>query len=344
MNERVSPLHSHDLNDDTSVHPKQVISRDVLCYSHIYNIVKIYTADEYITIDLRFFLLWNEAIGEDEWMPVFGQHVVLKDVIEDVIITDESSISYSSKEKTYKTKNWKIIAKVSTKLDLHDFPFDIQVLYVKFRIPRVHTQNIKSVSNYDEEFEYNDTLGLKNTWNVKKVVSFVDITEPGSENFKPEYIVKFQIQRKGFYYVKNFCFPNFIFAVISFSVYLDETSDIVGRLSILLTLLLTVVAFKFSTVSSIPQLTYETALENYVLSLFLIISVSCIESMIVCKLRSELSDLVDMIASICLGTIFIVIHIFWIIWCYKKLNLKEMESRDRRGNMRNDNQHSVTNL
>jgi hypothetical protein len=110
------------------------------------------------------------------------------------------------------------------------------------------------------------TLGKVSTaWNYVKFEENIIHTCPGEDNFKPNYDIGSIIRRKGWYYVVNIALPNLALAILGFSVYEMDTTEVASRISVSTTLLLTAIALKFSVVNLLPILCYQTALEKYCL-------------------------------------------------------------------------------
>lgn len=299
---------------------KQAYQRHVLVYSHVYSISKISTTEQSFSIDMRIFMDWSIDPSDpdsDTWSPIFGSNIVVQNVVDEVKIFDESSIE--SSEQNRKKKNWKIYAIIRQSLHLHDFPIDEQTLAVKIRIPRVDIENIASVDVQTSKVELSKSLGIEMEWEILDKCSHVIITNPNKSNYKPEYHISYKIRRKCQFYLINIALPYSFFISICFGVYEIDFQDINSRLSLILTLLLTAVAFRYSTSTYLPVLSYMTALDKYTLNLFIILVITTFESMLACTLSYSTAQTIDLVVGIIVVIIYILHHIYWISWLILKL-------------------------
>jgi hypothetical protein len=218
-----------------------------------------------------------------------NEHFILKNAVE-VTFLDRSPIEI--KYGMYRSKNWLFHAKLQLDFVLNRFPFDTQKIRLLFRIPRVNVQNVRKVSTifsatkamqlHTKEFAKHPLVAKSDSaWHVLSVQKEVIILDPNEDNFKPEYHVSIEIQRESFYYVVNIGMPNALLAMIGFSVFLVPSTELVNRLTIILTILLTVIAFKFSVTDKLPVLSYNTLLDKYSLILIFTIFMICFECCLV---------------------------------------------------------------
>ena len=201
-------------------------------------------------------------------------------------------------------------------LNLHNFPADSQTMVVKLRVPRVDEQGISSVTCAKCELGAN--IGIEDNWKIKEFAHEVYVSSPGQSNFKPEYHMKITLQRKSDFYVKNVAIPITMFVLISFSVFLLPVSDMNSRYSIILTILLTLVAFKLSVASWVPVLSYETALDNYNSSMIFIIFLSAIVSALVFVLPENWANDVNFVCGSTLFVLFLLLNVYWSYWIYSR--------------------------
>jgi hypothetical protein len=100
------------------------------------------------------------------------------------------------------------------------------------------------------------------------------------------------------------CFASFFF----------ESTDIGGRLSVTYTLVLTSVAFKFVVSGSLPQIPYQTWLDIYVLTSFVILFLIALENVLVAVIagrygHTEVFPAFDNVSFLILGGFWIVCHL-----------------------------------
>jgi len=172
----------------------------------------------------------------------------------------------------------------SAKFDLQAFPFDQQKMQVQF------TSNIPILPGTEgsHKFEVNtkkrniiqlDFCPVVDTWDVAdEVVVEATHSDPmasSSGNIYPIFNCYVYIARKPGYFIWNVALPIFFLSILATTSWAVDVEDVADRLSISLTVLLAVVAYKFVIQSLLPELSYLTYLDIYVLmcliSLFVII-------------------------------------------------------------------------
>ncbi len=120
------------------------------------------------------------------------------------------------------------------------------------------------------------------------------------------------IERIPDYFITNVVIPLFIIvglAFVSFALPLTQLND---RLSVILTMVLTSVAFKYVVAGYLPKVSYLTLLDKYVLISFVVLGITAVQNAIV--FRKSMDDDVDMDALERGDRVFVsVIAGIWII-------------------------------
>lgn len=136
--------------------------------------------------------------------------------------------------------------------ELHYFPFDFQDLSVELSI--------------GDEKKYD--LRISNVRFIKASLEQTEWTvlEPNVKwNDGKDSSLKIRVGRKSGYYIQNVVLLMASLSVLGIMVFFTDISDIGSRTSISLTLLLTLVAFKFVLASQLPVISYNTLLDYYVM-------------------------------------------------------------------------------
>jgi len=118
--------------------------------------------------------------------------------------------------------------------------------------------------------------------------------------------IRFSVSRNFSYYIWNVFLILFMLTSLSFTAFTIEPSDISSRLSVTLTLLLTVVAFKLGINSTIPKIAYNTLLDTYIWACFVFFSVIIAENSIT---SADAVNKVDFILAILLAIGWIVFNL-----------------------------------
>ncbi|XP_041460398.1 uncharacterized protein LOC121411647 isoform X1 [Lytechinus variegatus] len=154
-------------------------------------------------------------------------------------------------------------------MNLSNFPFDYQDLKIKIMSdwPRKVVEFCKDMSQKDSV--RTDTFTGEQEWELQKHVSAKEVEEEkmtsGAVNTYPLYNIVVNVKRKASYYMWNVALIMFLITPLAFTSYAVGADAPEDRLSVTLTLLLTAVAFKFVVSQSLPNTSYQTLLDYYVL-------------------------------------------------------------------------------
>ena len=167
----------------------------------------------------------------------------------------------------------------SQKMDLYNFPVDRQALTVKLRngsslsgsrpfkfgilTQTADGKELKSTvdtSNFhlDNVYELSGDLLLK--------PYEIDPTKSGKDKKYPVIEITAHVTRKSRYYLWNVCVPMCVFSLMSFSTFCLPQEDLSDRLVTVLTITLTITAFKLVVSEMLPTVNYATLLDQYILS------------------------------------------------------------------------------
>ncbi|XP_028408118.1 uncharacterized protein LOC114530711 [Dendronephthya gigantea] len=207
-------------------------------------------------------------------------------------------------------------------LELSDFPFDYQSLSVQ-----IESDWPDNIMSFEKNNEIKDSVILQtfagcHEWSLcpHVVAGRVDPKKnnSGSHRTYPNYEITCHVKRKPNFYMWNVALIMGLIMSLtfcSFSVDVDSPED---RLSVTLTLLLTSVAFKFVVSQSLPNVSYLTCLDQYVISCMIIQCIIAVLNAIGGKIPEENQELFDN-ASVCVlgGSVVILHFIFGIIFSIK---------------------------
>eukprot|EP01105_Mastigella_eilhardi_P008606 TRINITY_DN2081_c0_g1_i2.p1 TRINITY_DN2081_c0_g1~~TRINITY_DN2081_c0_g1_i2.p1 ORF type:complete len:408 (-),score=116.32 TRINITY_DN2081_c0_g1_i2:24-1247(-) len=182
--------------------------------------------------------------------------------------------------------------------ELNRFPFDRQLLRVRvcndvfsnpddkpimFEAPK---RNENGKWNLDlKQFAQNDQVEWLTDFGAtpNPVLGFYDedrvLETPG-------FIVEIKVQRKAGFYFWNTIVPLALIVSLSFLSAVFPTGDAASRLALTVTLLLTAVAFKGTTTSYLPKISYLTMLDVFIVAAFSTLSLVVCEN----SLLSVISD------------------------------------------------------
>jgi hypothetical protein len=175
--------------------------------------------------------------------------------------------------------------------ELHNFPYDTQDMHVHLTV-NVPVERAELFSDDQDpslmmhkRFQHASIYDIVHKQMLVAAISCSNVEESASANIYPRCTFHTTLNRRYSYYVVNVALP---LAILTFLAGLSAgavdadgkrvtTAD---RLSITLTLLLTAVAYKFIVSSSLPQVSYLTSMDSYVLSCFFFMLLVIIENVV----------------------------------------------------------------
>lgn len=269
--------------------------------------VTVFSIDSIDTVDQKFqtyFYCENRLRGivsnEDESMvtALLKSYIVdessidflsVAEMISDRVIETAFANSIAKGMKDYLFK-MKMKAVFSEMMEVQKFPWDMEDLNICLTFntsitrvilrPNDEYPSVLLYKNFQLASVY-DTL-LKDCVLAYDKVS--DKSESSAGTIYPRCNFVILLQRKAGYYIYNVCLPLAVLTLLGpASCFIEADGTSMGtadRLSVTLTLLLTAVAYKFVVASSLPQVSYQTLLDFYVLVCFFLLVVNVVENVV----------------------------------------------------------------
>lgn len=169
----------------------------------------------------------------------------------------------------------------SSPFDLHNFPFDIQTLEIKFEIRDNHRSwtrprtkfMIKSEPywklNANSACFQNVWVPPQGEWRIQPNWIMGETFIPNSDSWGPIYQVVIKIERQWKFYAWHVVFLLVLIGISStFMFILDNIGDILQYMA---GLLVAAVAFLFTISSNLPAVEYLTLLDKYLMSIILFV-------------------------------------------------------------------------
>jgi hypothetical protein len=230
----------------------------------------------------------------------------------------------------------------STQMELLEFPFDCQDLNITI------TCNLANIVHFVENREHG-SIFMYRDFQLHSIfdVAFQEFVVPTSEVSDqaesssglqyPRISFMLRLSRKPEYYIYNVCLPIAFLSglsLTSFGIESDgshlQTSD---RLSVTLTLLLTIVAYKFVIANSLPQVSYQTVIDHYVWCALMFMIVVILENIIYPIVlfkydeRHTLADKESYILVVLAG-VFVAGNVAWFLKVFRLVHEKSRQSQE----------------
>lgn len=220
--------------------------------------------------------------------------------------------------------------------EVDSFPFDEQEVRVRFRFSDIyrlmnHHFEKSHWFGYAQSTEFTFAKKLKDgTPEIEE--DFYYFRSIGSGRKYPLYAITVTLQRRWMYYIWNLFLFIFLLVLLGCCVFLAEASQdaVIDREGLVLGIFLTFAAFKFVIAEKIPQVSYLTSLDKYLLLALFLSTFSGVETMIACALEHEDLDFYSMIAYwvvFIIGHFYIAFDSMWANTRIRKKRIQESAAR-----------------
>ena len=162
-------------------------------------------------------------------------------------------------------------------MDLHAFPFDLQELQVVLRLPMRADMGREFTQFHNSDgiaqVEVKDWVKLSE-WERYEPRGIAEVDSKG----RAKYTITLPMLRRHQFYVFNVMAIMSAICFLAFTAFGLPTEKLADRSSIVLTLLLTAVAFKLVISDSIPKVGYFTVLDYYMNGMFILLFIISLEN------------------------------------------------------------------
>lgn len=202
-----------------------------------------------------------DAVIKNMWFPYFifihgrgAKNVVAKSLA----INPSGEVTY--RERFYMT--------VETRIDMRQFPFDSQIITLSVE-PFI--QNFtKMTLTVDKQYQSVVERSDLEEWRIVGVQSSIEKNNSAA----PIYTLKIKHERKSEFYVSRVVIPLILLVVLSWCIFWLEKQPTINSIAILLTALLTIVAFQWVVINTTPRVSYHTFFQSLLLFSYIIVGSS----------------------------------------------------------------------
>ena len=277
------------------------------------NLTEVLEVEQKFITDFNAIEAWYVNDGKDANYPLLTS-LTLKEEKPDwapdmTFFNGESELVSEQEYYRYKNIYFKYLnMKVTTNevLELQRFPFDRQVLHIKF-----DSQNSNILPMPTDLHQL--TLGFyEDIFTVKTIVTkyTLDDADIVIDDKTNQCLISMMVTRKPMFYITNVVCVMFIIVFITISVYGIPVDDYGSKLSITITALLTAVAFKLVANGFCPPVSYLTLMDKYILVSFATLLVIVAENFIVSQMEYDAAVKLDQAFSILILLWWIFLHLF----------------------------------
>jgi hypothetical protein len=204
----------------------------------------------------------------------------------------------------------------SQTLNYKDFPFDKQTFEIIISSMEYKPDEVEFITDSTKKSVIEDNISLMDwtvlEWNnINKPYSISPDIPPVSS-----FTFQFVAERKGMYYVFNFIFPLVLIILMSMSVYWLDAKMASSQISIAITSMLTLIAYRFMIMGALPKISYLTRMDVFIFCSTILIFVTLLEALLTAvfaaKGKDELANKIDFHSR----WVFILIYVFVFFYAF----------------------------
>ncbi|MEM7144102.1 MAG: hypothetical protein AAF591_03140 [Verrucomicrobiota bacterium] len=172
-------------------------------------------------------------------------------------------------------------------LSLKDFPFDQQTLQISLVGTGHESGTVKFVNDTEFPSRVNEELSISDwiilDWNTEpfeRTLARADHTVPG-------FHLSINVDRISSYHLVSIILPLIMIICMSWVVFWLDPKTAAPRVSVAVTAMLTLIAYRFAVSASLPKIAYLTRMDWFVLGSSILVFVSLLEVVVTSYLASE---------------------------------------------------------
>ena len=214
-------------------------------------------------------------------------------------------------------------AKAETPMDLRRFPFDNQKLQLFFQVFLYNQGQLVLVPDEDHAATWNQNIGIAQWENDGFQFSerTIDLTMlNGRKQKKSEFVATVNIKRLPMHFLFSTILPLVVLVCLSWTVFWLDDEAVSNRINISFIGILSVVAYYFVIQNNIPNISYLTLIDAFIIVTFFFLAASVIVSLIVDKLnragKSQIGDKIDYRSRWVFPTSYLLISVLIVVFFF----------------------------
>lgn len=262
------------VEDVTSERPPGESPTRVEVAFYLIDLMKVIDTDETFEADVFILARWKDArlagervrvVSTDEvWMPnfvVFNQRDASRDLPDEVEIQADGTV-------TYRTR---LIGTFASSLDLSRFPLDEQTLEIRLVLYGASTDEVVLVEPSDFAAARSPELSIAD-WEIGEPTTETSTFSPVPAITLSSLTVRFDARRLVGYYVVQMLIPLILIVAMSWVVFWVDPTVVTTRMSVCVTTVLTLIAYRFMVGGLVPKLSYLTRMDYLLLGTTLLVA------------------------------------------------------------------------
>lgn len=245
----------------------------------------------------------------DVWHPMLqitNQQRLMKTFPDVVTVNDKGKVQYMQR----------YLGKFSNPLDLHDFPLDHHTFVIQIVSAITNFQSVEFNKIEDDTFHSGLAKKLSlpdwevTAWRVE--VAPVELME--GANLLPGATFQFDAKRYIGYYLVKVLLPLLMIVMMSWIVFWIHPSESGSQISVSITSMLTLIAYRFALGAMLPKVSYITRMDGFILFATIMVFIALMEAVTTSRLvkvgKEDLALKMDKVCRVLFPATFIAVCIF----------------------------------
>ena len=235
-----------------------------------------------------------------------------------VIVNETNSVSHRLPESVEVDADGTVVYRqrfvgsFSQALLLKSFPFDRETFRVQLAAVRYSPGEV----NFVPDQKWLDA-GIKQAGGISKSITLPDWTvekwdlKPLAYTLAPSldnsgYVFEFTASRDVHHYILKVILPLVLIVMMSWAVFWIDPINASSQISVSVTSMLTLIAYRFAVDSQLPRLPYVTRLDAFILTSTLLVFVSLVEVLVTTSLNNKQAKKIDRYSRVIFPVIFTI--------------------------------------
>lgn len=291
-------------------------------FSYIMDVHSINSTDQSFTANVFYRLRWQDSrladpSGktrvlplEEVWHPLLqitNQQKIWKTFPEQVVVSPQGEVLYRQR----------VYGNFSQPLNLYEFPFDRQVFTLQFAASGLDAQDVQLLPETEAQPGISSQLSLAG-WNLVDMQAVSAPFAPVPQYpALPGFAIRMTMDRKMGYYHFKIILPLALIVVMSWLGFWINPTQAGVQISVSVTSMLTLIAFRFMISSFLPKISYLTRLDELVLGATILVFASLVEVIYTANLanRNDMTRAlaIDRISRIVFPVLFALLMVYTLV-------------------------------
>lgn len=203
----------------------------------------------------------------------------------------------------------------SNPLDLRDFPLDQHVFNIQFIATAGETNEINLVRADNKHMRSGlaEKLSLPDWDIIEWNISNTPVELVAGMNEVPGFKFSFSAKRHIGYYLTKVLLPLIMIVMMSWIVFWIHPSEAGSQISVSITSMLTLIAYRFAIGSSLPTVSYLTRMDMFILFSTIMVFIALLEAILTSRLvkdgKEETAVSIDRACRVIFPLIFTVVFV-----------------------------------